>query len=123
MDTTLAAPLRTYITALNALDVDTLIAALSDDAMVNDVHREFSGLNAIRAWLDREIIGEKVTMNVTRCRTHHALVIVDSEMDGDYNKDSLPDPLVLTHYFTLANGHIAQLIIIANQPTPSWAEP
>ena len=105
MDTTLPAPVRTYITA------------------VNDVRREFSGPNAIRAWLDREIIGEKVTMKVTRCRTDHAVVIVDAEMDGDYNKDGLPDPLVLTRYSTLAGDHIAQLIIIANQPTPSWAQP
>jgi ketosteroid isomerase-like protein len=123
MDTTLPAPVRTYITAVNALDGDTLIAAFSDDAVVNDVRREFSGLDAIRGWLDREITGEKVTMNVTRFRTHHALVIVDAEMDGEYNKDGLQDQLVLTHYFTLADDHIAQLIIIANQPTPSWAQP
>jgi hypothetical protein len=121
MDTTLPAPVRTYITAVNAFDGDAMIAAFSDDGVVNDTRREFSGLNAIRAWLDREIIGDKVTMNVTRSRTHHALVIVDAEMDGNYDKDGLPNPLILTHYFALAYNHIAQLIIIANQPTPSWA--
>ena len=121
MDTTLPAPVRTYITAVNAFDGDALIAAFSDDAVVNDTRREFSGINAIRAWLDREIIGDRVTMNVTGTRTHQALVIVDAEMDGDYDKDGLPDPLVLTHYFTLADDHIAQLIITHNQPTPDWA--
>src|SRR6202022_559539 len=105
MDTTLPAPVQTYITAVNAFDADAAIAAFSDDAVVNDIRREFSGLNAIRAWLDREIIGDKVTMNVTSIRMRHALVIVDAEMDGDYDKDGLPDPLVLTHYFTLADNH------------------
>lgn len=123
MDTALPAPVRTYITAVNAFDGDTVIAAFADDAVVNDTRREFCGINAIRAWLDREIIGDKVTMSVTGTRTHHAVVIVDAEMDGNYDKDGLPDPLVLTHYFTLAGDHIAQLIIILNQPTPSWAQP
>jgi hypothetical protein len=44
-------------------------------------------------------------------------------MDGDYDKSGLPDPLVLTYYFALADDHIAQLIIIHNEPTPSWAQP
>src|ERR1700682_5318009 len=123
MDTTLPTPVRTYITAVNAFDGDTLIAAFSDDAVVNDARREFGGVNAIRAWLDREIIGGKVTMNVTGTRAHHAIVVVDAEMDGDYDKDGLPDPLVLTHYCTLTGDHIAQLVIILNQPTPGWAQP
>ncbi len=121
MDTTLPTPVRTYIAAVNAFDGHTLIGAFSDDAVVNDTRREFGGVNAIRAWLDREIIGDKVTMKVTGTRMNDALVIVDAEMDGDYNKDGLPDPLVLTHYFTLADDHIAQLVIILNQPTPDWA--
>ena len=52
MDTTLPAPVRTYITASNAFDGDAVIAAFTDDAVVNDTRREFSGLIAIRAWLD-----------------------------------------------------------------------
>jgi hypothetical protein len=32
------------------------------DALVND-RREFWGQDTIRAWLDREIIGDKVTTN------------------------------------------------------------
>ena len=70
MDTTFPAPVRTYITAVNAFDGATLITAFSDDAVVNDTRREFSGVKAIRAWVDREIIGDMVTMNVTGTRTH-----------------------------------------------------
>lgn len=123
MDTTLPAPVRTYITASNAFDGDAVIAAFTDDAVVNDTRREFSGLSAIRAWLDREIIGDKVTMTVTATRERYGLVIIDAVMDGNYDKSGLPDPLVLTYYFVLADDHIAQLIIIHNEPTPSWAQP
>lgn len=87
MDITVPAPVRTYITASNAFDAD---------AVVNDTHREFAGIDAIRAWLDREIIGDGVTMNVTSTRTHPGLVTVDAVMDGDYDKTGLRDPLVLT---------------------------
>ncbi|MGB8384487.1 MAG: nuclear transport factor 2 family protein [Dermatophilaceae bacterium] len=61
MDTTVPAPVRTYITASNAFDGAGVIAAFTDDAVVNDARREFWGSSAIRAWLDREIIGDKVT--------------------------------------------------------------
>ncbi|MDX6239761.1 MAG: hypothetical protein QOG10_4576, partial [Kribbellaceae bacterium] len=62
MEITVPASVRTYITAGNAFDADAVMAAFADDAVVNDTRREFSGIDAIRAWLDREIIGDKVTM-------------------------------------------------------------
>ena len=68
--------------------------------MVNDARREFWGKHAIRAWLDREIIGDKVTMDVTATAEHYGEVIVHAVTDGDYDKTGLPDPLVLTYYFT-----------------------
>jgi hypothetical protein len=45
----------------------------------------------------------------------------DAVMDGNYDRTGLPDPLVLTFYSALAGDHIAQLIIVHNQPTPNWA--
>jgi len=121
MEITVPEAVRTYITASNASDADAVMAAFADDAVVNDTRREFSGIDAIRAWLDREIIGDKVTMNVASTRTHHGLVTVDAVMDGNYDRTGLPDPLVLTFYSALAGDHIAQLIIVHNQPTPKWA--
>ena len=39
--------------------------------------------------------------------------------DGEYDKTGLPDPLVLTYYFTVRDDRIVRLIIIRNQPTPA----
>ena len=69
-------PLHPAIVRYHPFDGDAMIAAFSDDAVVNDVRREFSGLNAIRAWLDREIIGDKVTMAPTAASQHYGGVIV-----------------------------------------------
>jgi hypothetical protein len=70
MDTTFPAPVRTYLTAVNAFEGATLITAFSDDAVVNDTRREFSGVKAIRAWVDREIIGDMGDDERHRYRTH-----------------------------------------------------
>ena len=110
-----------YIDASNAFDGDALIAWFADDALVND-RREFWGKDAIRAWLDREIIGDKVTTGPTATAEHYGEVIVHAVTDGEYDKTGLPDPLVLTYYFTVRDDRIVRLIIIRNQPTPAWAQ-
>ena len=122
MSITLPAPVQGYIDAGNAGDGDTLIGWFADDALVNDTRREFWGTQAIRAWLDREIIGDKVTTDPAATTGHYGEVIVHAVTDGEYDKTGLPDPLVLTYYFTVRGHRIVQLIIIRNQPTPAWAQ-
>jgi ketosteroid isomerase-like protein len=108
-----------YIAAVNTFDGDALIGWFADDAFVNDVRREFRGKDAIRAWLDRELIGDKVTMKVTTASEHYGDFAVHAAMDGEYDKTGLPDPLLLTHYFTVRDDRIVRLIIIHNQPAQS----
>ena len=122
MSTTPPAPVQGYIDASNAGDGDALIAWFAGDALVNDARREFRGQDAIRAWLDREVIGDKVTMDVTASSEHFGDVTVHAVMEGDYDKTGLPDPLILTHYFTVRDDRIVRLIIILNEPTPAWAQ-
>ena len=121
MSSTLPAPVQGYIDASNGFDGDAVIAWFAGDALVND-RREFWGKDAIRAWLDREIIGDKVTTTPTATAEHYGEVIVHAVTDGEYDKTRLPDPLVLTYYFTVRGHRIVQLIIIRNQPTPAWAQ-
>jgi hypothetical protein len=121
MSTTLPAPVQGYITESNAFAGEALIGWFADDAFVNDARREFWGAAAIRAWLDREVIGDKVTMDVTETAEHYGEIIVRAAMDGEFDKTGLPDPLILTHYFTVRGDRIVRLTIIRNEPTPAWA--
>lgn len=105
-----------YIDASNAFDSARLIAAFADDALVNDARREFWGVGEIRRWADREVIGDRVTMDVTEVVQHDGQYIVRGLMDGDFDRTNLPDELILTHYFTVADGRITTLIIIRNEP-------
>jgi hypothetical protein len=114
---TITRPVTEYIEASNTFDGDRMIAAFAEDALVNDAKREFWGADAIKSWLDEEVIGDRVTMDVTDVVGHHDTIIVAARMDGDFDKSKLPDEIILTHYFTLAEGKIATLIIIRNEPT------
>ena len=111
---TLAPVLAEYITAVNAFDEDAIAATFADDALVNDVHREFWGREAIRRWVARELVGDRVTVAVTEVLDHHGAAIVRGRYDGNYDKTNLPDELILTNYFTVRDGKIVTLITIRN---------
>jgi SnoaL-like domain len=116
-DTTSLAPvLAGHIAAVNAFDEDAIVATFADDALVNDAHREFWGREAIRRWAARELVGDRVTIEVTEILDHHGDTIVRGRYDGNYDKTNLPDELVLTNYFTVRNGKIVTLIVIRNTP-------
>jgi hypothetical protein len=104
--------------AIDEFDTDAIMGTFAKDALVNDARREFWGKDAIRPWVEGEIIGDKVTIEVAGAVQHDGLTIVQGVYDGEYDKTGLPDPLILTHYMTVAEdtGKIANLIIINNQP-------
>src|SRR5690348_13481430 len=113
--TTLAPVLAEFIAAVNAFDEDAIVATFASDALVNDAHREFWGREAIRRWVARELVGDRVTIEVTEV-LDHGDTIVRGRYDGDYDKTNLPDELILTNYFTIRDGKIVTLIVIRNTP-------
>ena len=114
--TTLAPVLAEFIAAVNAFDEDAIVATFANDALVNDAHREFWGREAIRRWVAKEIVGDRVTIAVTEVLDHHGDTIVRGRYDGNYDKTNLPDPLILTHYFTVRDGKIVTLIVTRTTP-------
>jgi hypothetical protein len=110
-------PVADYAAAMNAFDGAALLATFTDDAVVNDIQREIVGKAAIKAWIDREIIAVKVTVEPVSARRHYGDEIVTFKLDGQYDKTGLPDPLLLTFYFSLHEAKICRLIILRNKPT------
>ena len=107
-----------YIAAVNASDLDRIVATFSPDAYVNDISREMWGPDAIRKWVKKEVVGDHVTMEVREVLDHYGDIIVRARFDGTYDKTNLPDELVLTSYFGVCDDKITSLIIINNQPSP-----
>ena len=107
--------IATHIAAVNAFDTDAIADTFADDALVNDNRREFWGKPAIRAWIAKEIVGDKVTMQPTEVIEHGPETVVRAKYDGTYDKTNLPAELILTNYFRVERGKIATLIVIRNQ--------
>jgi hypothetical protein len=110
-------PIVAYVAAANGFDLDALMATFDEDALVNDHRSEFRGRDAIRDWAAREIIGDRVTMQVTDATRRGGSAAVVATVDGDFDKAGLPDPLVLAFYFSVDRGRIVQLIIVHNEPS------
>jgi hypothetical protein len=106
-----------HIAAMNAFDTNGIVATFADDALVNDNHREFWGIDAIRRWVEKELVGDKVTMELREVVEHYGQTIVRGAYEGNYDKTNLPPgDLILSNYFTVRNGKIVSLIVIHNRP-------
>jgi hypothetical protein len=113
---TLDGVLAKHVEAVNAFDEDAIVATFADDALVNDAHREFWGTDAIRRWVAKEMVGDRVTIDVTEIVGHYGDTLVRGRYDGEFDKTNLPDELILTNYFTVRDGKIVSLIVIRNTP-------
>jgi ketosteroid isomerase-like protein len=114
--TSLPRVIADHVAACNAHDIEAWMATFAPDALVNDVQREFDGAEAIRAFAEQEIFGAEVTMAVERAVERHGDIVVHARIDGTYDKTGLPEPLILSFYFSIRDGRITQLIVIHNKP-------
>ena len=107
-----------HVRAINAFDTEAVVATFAKDAYVNDVQREIVGIDAIRRWIEKEITGEHVTIEVREVVDHYGDPIVRGLYDGDYDKTNLPGPLILSNYFSIRDGKIISLVVLHNTPSP-----
>ncbi len=114
--TELTGVVAAHIAGVNALDTDAIMATFADDAYVNDARREFTGAAAVRRWVEKEMVGDKVQIEVREVLDHHGDTIVRGAYTGDFDKTNLPDELVLSNYFSVRDGKIVSLVVIFNRP-------
>lgn len=58
-------PIQAYFRAANDGDVDRIVAAFTDDAVVRDEGEEHVGLDAIRAWASRTTLAYRPVAEIT----------------------------------------------------------
>jgi hypothetical protein len=104
MATSLPPVVAAYLDAVNAHDLDGMVAAF--------------GTGAIRRWAEKEMAGDQVTMEPLEVVDHYGETIVRSRYDGTYDKTNLPAELVMSDYFSVRDGKIVSLKVIRNQPSP-----
>ncbi|MDX6329801.1 MAG: hypothetical protein QOI83_2184 [Streptomycetaceae bacterium] len=113
--TALSGVVAEHIAAINAFDLDAAMATFSDDAYVNDNRREFVGIEAVRRWVAREMIGDHVTIDVREVLDHHGDTVVRGAYDGTFDRTNLPEEIILSNYFSVRDGKIVSLVVIFNQ--------
>lgn len=123
MATELTGIIAEHIRAINGFDVEAIAATFADDAYVNDNRREIRGSAAISRWIEKELVGDSVTIDVIEVLDHYGDTIVRGRYDGTYDTTSLPDELVLTNYFSVRDGKIVSLVIVFNQPSEYVEKP
>jgi hypothetical protein len=117
----LAPIIEQHIAAVNAGDLDALLATFADDAYVV-AQAEARGTEAVRALLIKEFIDDHVTLEVRDAIEHHGDFIVRTKYEGDYDKTNLPDPLIMTNYFALRDAKITTLTVKFIPPAADQAE-
>src|SRR3984957_21159638 len=101
MTTDLPGVIARHIAAVNAFDTDAIVATFADDAYVNDNRREIVGIHAIRKLVEKEFVGDRVTMEVREVIDHFGDTIVRGKYDGTYDKTKMPDELIMSSYFSV----------------------
>ena len=114
---TLTGVVAEHVAAVNAGDLDAIVATFADDAYINDARREFRGSDAIRRFIEKEIVGDNIAMDVREVIEHHGDTIVRAAYEGDFDRTNLPDgDVVLTNYLSVRDGKIVSLVTINNRP-------
>ena len=115
-DTQLPEPVAAFISAVNAGNFEAIVDTFADTALVNDDLHEHRNREAIAEWAKRAIIGQRLSMAVQRIVRNNDHTVIEATVDGSYDKRGLPDPLVLSFYFSAHEGKVDQLLILRKEP-------
>ena len=107
-------PVAAFIEATSRGDLCALLALFAENSLVNDQLIDYWGIESIRGWAERDIIGAHIAITVVGSVMQYEQVIVSAHMDGDFDKRGLPSPLEVTLYFSVHHERIVQLIILRN---------
>ena len=114
---TLTGVISEHVTAVNAGDLDAIVATFAEDAYINDARREFRGSDAIRRFIEKEIVGDNITMDVREVIEHHGDTILRAAYEGDFDRTNLPDgDVILTNYLSVRDSKIVSLVTVNNRP-------
>jgi ketosteroid isomerase-like protein len=105
-----------HFAAIDRSDAPGILATFADDALLVSGRAEFWGKDAIAKWIKKELIDDKVTVEILEVIHHHGDTIVRGRYDGIFDRTNLPAEVVLTNYFRVRDGKISELFLILKQP-------
>jgi hypothetical protein len=104
---TLPDTVKTFMTALDARQVEQALATLTADAVVTDDGRDHTGTDEIGTWVATEGAQFTYTTAFTGASSTEAGVVVGQHLEGNF-----PGGVVdLNYRFTLDGGLISRVVI------------
>ena len=107
MPARLPEPLAAYYTAKNTHDIDAMIAAFAEGAVVKDEGKEHHGLKAVREWMEEATRKYRVTVEVADVADAAGNTLVTGLVSGNFKGS----PARLRYAFTLDRQNISRLEI------------
>lgn len=107
MSTKLSSTLESYFAATNRRDLNAMIAAFADDAIVKDEGQEHRGQAAIRVWMKTTIEKYDFVAEPTSVARSHDQTAVSVVLTGKFPGS----PVTVTYWFKLDGQKIARLEI------------
>jgi ketosteroid isomerase-like protein len=107
MSVAMPAPLAAYFAAKNRHDVDAMLAAFAETAVVEDEGQKRHGHAAIRAWIEETTRKYRDTVEITGVAEADGRTVVTGLVSGDFPGS----PVELRFAFGLEGGRIARLKI------------
>ena len=104
-----------FVTSVNAHAAAAVIATFADDALVNDEMIDRRGAIQIRSWVENDVVGKRLKLQVVGADLTGGRVVVTCHATGDFDAPYLPDPYVVRLYASIKSDRIAQLIILPVQ--------
>ena len=109
MPTNLPKTAAEYVRSINDCDAAGFLALFADNAVVDDVGREFRGRDAIKALSDREIFAVNVALDPVSVAELDGETLVTCKVDGDFDRTGLPDPVIIDQRIAADDGKIVRL--------------
>ncbi len=89
MPTLPAGVIADHIDAVNAHDAEAIMATFGADPYVSAEHGEYVGADAVRRFVDREIVGDRISMEPREVVAHHGDTRLNGYVEG---QDLNPHP-------------------------------
>lgn len=97
-----------FVLKVNERDEAGLIDLFAEDATVDDAGKLHQGREAIREWMASEIFAPNVTFEVIQAKGDEKEVEFTAQINGDFDRTGLPDPLIMSFQLHAPEGKITR---------------
>jgi len=115
-------PARAFVLAVNAGDREAIVDTFAERALVVDELQEYWDRQAIADWVSRLVVAPRLSLDVRSAICNGEHTVLRAAVDGDFDKRGLPEPLIVSFYFSAHEGKLVQLLILRNEPTLTFPE-